>query len=108
MIIYNRIIPFKGFWAINLFGLIFARSEYQDREHTVSGERMINHERIHTAQMKEMLFVFFYLWYLAEWIIRLVKGQPYEAISFEREAYERETNLAWIKERKKYYWIKFI
>lgn len=28
-IIYNKLIPFKGFIAINLFGIIFVRKEYK-------------------------------------------------------------------------------
>lgn len=28
-IIYNKLIPFKGYVAINLFGIIFARKEYE-------------------------------------------------------------------------------
>lgn len=56
-IIRNNIIPFKGFAAINLFGILFIRKD------TVLTTVMMNHEHIHTAQMKEMLYIFFYLWY---------------------------------------------
>lgn len=48
-IIYNNIIPFKGFLAINLFGVLFVRGTYRDLSATV-----LNHEKIHTAQMKEL------------------------------------------------------
>lgn len=51
-IIYNRIIPFKGFSAINLFGILFARTEKKGRISDV----LINHETIHTEQQKEMLW----------------------------------------------------
>ena len=47
-VIYNNIIPFPGFKAINLFGVLFVRKGC-----TMSGSD-INHEMIHTAQMKEM------------------------------------------------------
>ena len=48
----------------------------------------------HTAQMKEMLYIFFYLWYVVEWIIRLfMKGNAYRNISFEREAYSNEDDI---------------
>ena len=60
-VIYNSLIPFKGFIAINLFGIVFARKEYKELS-----RRTLNHEAIHTAQMKEMLYVFFYLWYVIE------------------------------------------
>lgn len=28
-VIYNSIIPFKGYIAINIFGILFARKEYK-------------------------------------------------------------------------------
>lgn len=52
IIIKNKIIPFKGFSAIYLFGLLFTKKELSRTE--------INHELIHERQAKEMLFVFFY------------------------------------------------
>lgn len=42
-LIYNNIIPFKGFKAINLFGLCFVRKGMK------MSEKDINHESIHTA-----------------------------------------------------------
>jgi hypothetical protein len=70
--IYNNIIPFPGFAAINLFGVIFARKKYRPLSETT-----VNHEAIHTEQMKELLYVGFYLCYLVEWIVRLfMKGKP--------------------------------
>ena len=89
-IIRNKYIPFKGFRAINLFGILFVRGN------TIINDRTIRHEAIHTAQMKEMLYIFFYLWYLIEWIIRLfMKGNAYRNISFEREAYSNEKDLSY-------------
>lgn len=42
-IIRNRFIPFKGFKAINLFGVLFVRKE------AALTRAVINHEEIHTA-----------------------------------------------------------
>ena len=85
----NKYIPFKGFSAINVFGVLFVRGNAR------ISERTIRHETIHTAQMKEMLYIFFYIWYGIEWIIRLLmKGNAYRNISFEREAYANEKILA--------------
>ena len=96
LIIYNKIIPFKGYKAINLFGLIFARTKLSDID--------INHERIHTAQMKELLFIFFYIWYLIEWLIRFLiyqnASKAYENIQFEKEAYNNQDNLEYLNNRK--------
>lgn len=105
-IIYNKIIPFPGFKAINLFGVLFVRKG------CTMSETDINHEMIHTAQMNEMGYVMFYLWYLVEWLIKLVKlgdgNKAYRAISFEREAYGNEKNLIYTTTRAKYAWRKMI
>lgn len=63
----------------------------------------LNHERIHLVQQLEMLIIPFYVVYLFELI---TKG--YRNISFEREAYQNERNLNYIRERKSYSWIKYI
>ena len=98
-IIYNKFIPFKGFCAINLFGVLFARKK--SRPVT---PRCINHEKIHTAQMKELWYIGFYLLYLLEWLYRLVfhTKTAYRGISFEVEAYENQNNYKYIHSRKKF------
>lgn len=97
VVIENKLIPFKGFKAINLFGVIFVRK----------GARMtstdFNHEAIHTAQMKELGYVFFYVLYVIEWLYRLCKsGNAYRNILFEREAYENEDDVYYLYLRKHY------
>ena len=109
-IIYNKIIPFKGFLAINLFGFLFARKKLTEVD--------INHEKIHTEQMKELLYVPFYILYILEYIIRWCipffkmslpdSHKIYRSISFEQEAYKYEMNLEYLKNRKRYSWIKYI
>lgn len=105
-VIYNNIIPFPGFKAINLFGVLFVR-----RGCTMI-EADINHEMIHTAQMKEMGYVLFYVWYLVEWLIKLARlrdcNKAYRAISFEREAYSYEGDIIYTAVREKFAWKKFI
>lgn len=112
-IIYNNIIPFKGFLAINLCGLLFVRHKNKYKIESNKGKIVVNHESIHTEQIKEMAFIFFYLWYLIEWLIRLLFIHPfskeaYRTISFEKEAYSNEDNLDYLKDRKHYCWIKKI
>ncbi|MCR4614187.1 MAG: hypothetical protein K5778_09310 [Bacteroidaceae bacterium] len=104
MIIYNRLLPPPRFLAINLFGLIFVRH----------GRRLsdvdLNHERIHTAQMVELLVVGFYLWYLVEWGVLLMRFRnvmrAYRNIRFEREAYENERDMNYLKSRKFWAWMR--
>ena len=104
-IIYNNIIPFKGFLAINLFGILFVR---KDSNHILSNFD-INHEAIHTAQMKELLYIFFYIWYVIEWLILLIKYKDqmkaYRNIRFEKEAYDNEKDLSYLYHRKKFNYL---
>ncbi len=72
----------------------------------------INHERIHLKQQIEMLVVFFYFWYAIEFLIRLVQYRnrhlAYRNISFEREAYQNEKNLDFLKQRRFFNFLKYI
>ena len=105
-IVKNRFIPPRGFAYVNLFGVLFTR-----RDKPIS-DVTFNHEQIHTEQMKEMLYVFFYLWYLIEWLVRLIilrdSHQAYRAISFEREAYANQEDLTYLGGRKRYRWLTYI
>jgi hypothetical protein len=102
-VIYNNIIPFKGFKCINLFGILFVRKG------CFMSDEDLNHERIHTAQMKEILCVFFYLWYFIEWLIRLFgKGNAYRNLGFEKEAYSNEDDLTYLATRPRFAWWKYI
>lgn len=100
-VIHSRFIPFKGFNAINLFGVVVVRKGRR------AGRYTLNHERIHTAQMRELLFVFFYLLYLGEWLVRLMmRGNAYRNISFEREAYAHMGDLHYLESRRHYAWLR--
>lgn len=104
IIVKNNFIPFKGFSAMMFFGILFVRKDVR------ISERLINHENIHCSQMKEMLFIFFYIWYLIEWLIKLMfyGKKAYYNISFEREAYKYENDFNYLKKRKFWSFIKFI
>lgn len=107
-VIRNNIIPFKGYKLLNFFGIIFAR---KDADIT---EKDLNHEKIHTAQMKEMLYVPFYLWYGIEYLIICIfekgktQNEDYHDISFEEEAYAHENDLKYLENRKHYSWWKYL
>ena len=102
-IVRNRIIPPKRFDAINVFGFLFCR-----KERKISAS-VVRHELIHTAQMREMLFVGFYVWYLMEWCVRyFMRGNAYHNISMEREAYENMDDADYLKHRKPYAWTGYL
>jgi hypothetical protein len=92
-------------WAA---GITLAPFGVYVKEKYLNNERTINHESIHWKQQMEMLIIFFYLWYLIEWLIRLpINGkQAYNSLAFEREAYGNADNLDYLKTRKHYAWIK--
>lgn len=102
-IIRTKYIPVRGFSAINLLGILFVHpGVYLSQE-------LINHERIHTAQLLEMAIVGFYVWYVVEWLVRLCRrGNAYRQISFEREAYEHQRDLNYLNHRRHYAWRHYL
>lgn len=51
--------------------------------------------------MKELLYLFFYLCYLVEWLVRIpMPGDAYRNISFEKEAYDKQDDPGYIEGRK--------
>ena len=100
-IVHIRRFPIKGgFYAINIFGIIFSVQELNAEE--------LNHERIHTAQQRELLYVGFYVWYALEWLCLLIKYRngikAYFNIRFEKEAYRHQNNILYLKFRKHYHY----
>ena len=106
-VIRSTYIPFKGFSAINLFGVVVARKECLP----LSG-RILNHESIHSQQIKELLFVGFYIWYVFEWLVRLLYARnfkrAYNAISFEKEAFDNDANTNYLNCRKQFAFLNYI
>lgn len=106
-IIYSKHLPPKGYKAINLFGVLFVRIGSSPMT-----EDNFNHEKIHTEQGRELLWLFFYLWYGVEYLIRYFQygkwKEAYYNISFEREAYGNAANLNYIKKRKRYSFVKYL
>ena len=106
-VIYNRFIPFRGFKAINLFGVVFARHEFRP-----ISDRTKRHEHIHTRQLIETLFIPFYLWYGIESLVRLIQFRnrmaAYRNISFEREAFANEENKNYLSERRMFSFLKYV
>lgn len=97
-IIENRFIPFKGFLAVNLFGLVFVRRG------TVLYPWDLQHEEIHSRQQRELLYVFFFIIYFLEWLFNLVfhRKSAYRRISFEREAFKFAHTGGYLANRPRY------
>jgi len=88
----------KSFIAINLFGIIVTCEELSKEE--------LNHELIHTAQARELLYIPFYLWYIIEWFFLFLRYRnwmwAYYNIRFEKEAYAHQEDLEYLNRRKHY------
>ena len=125
-VIYNKFIPFKGFYAITIIKWIFVREEYKCFNRSSIYNKMINHESIHEQQILDFtpkMFpswlrytigsICFYLLYGLEWLFKLIpclvtKKSAYRSLCAEQEAYENEKNFDYIKNRSKLSWLKKI
>lgn len=108
-IIYNSLIPFNGFRVFNFFGILLVKKN-SDGSNPHLTERTMNHEAIHTAQMKELLYIPFYLLYCIEFLIRIFTNpdNPYNSLSFEREAYYNEYYPTYLSHRKPFAFLDYI
>ena len=125
-VIYNKFIPFKGFYAITIIKWIFVREEYKCFNRSSIYNKMINHESIHEQQILDFtpeMFpswlrytigsICFYLLYVLEWLFKLIpclitKKSAYRSLCAEQEAYKNERNFDYIKNRSKLSWLKKI
>ena len=73
---------------------------------------LLNHERIHLRQQLELGLLIFYVWYAVEFLIHWLKcgnrNRAYRRISFEREAYQNDENLLYLKSRKFWAFLGYV
>ncbi len=78
----------------------------------MSNSILINHERIHLKQQIELLWIFFFIWYVIEFLWHLIRlrnwNKAYRTISFEKEAYQNEDNLYYLEDRKFWAFLKYL
>lgn len=107
IIIYIKHLLPKDFYAINICGVILAKSQYKPLD-----ECSIRHEAIHSKQIFELLIIIFYLWYLIEWFYRVIQyrnfHKAYRNIAFEREAYDNQYNESYLTTRKRFSFWKYL
>ncbi|MDM9631584.1 hypothetical protein QU605_08890 [Robiginitalea sp. M39] len=107
MILVFRHLFYRSYVGLGLWPFIILRSKALK-----SDKALINHERIHLRQQAELFLVFFYIFYLVEWLLKslyyLDFYRAYRNISFEREAYMEEQNLQYLQERKPYQALKYL
>ena len=90
----------RGYYAICLFGFVLSVRPLSPME--------VNHELIHAAQQKELLYIPFFLWYGIEWLVLFCKYRNWEKayfhIRFEEEAYHHQADLNYLKHRKHFHY----
>lgn len=100
IVIRNRLLPIgRRFNAINICGLLFVKPNAR------LTPELLNHERIHTRQMLELLIAPFYIVYVLEWLVRVVLSGgdlygSYRSLSAEREAYRYQNEPGYLKIRR--------
>lgn len=106
------IVVFKYFFYKNYVGLSFWPFIILKTPALKEDAILINHERIHLRQQRELLILPFYLLYLLEGIVRFFMYfdayKAYRNISFEREAYQNEANLNYLHGRSSFIFIKYL
>lgn len=72
----------------------------------------LQHERIHLLQQAELLIVFFYVFYLLNYLYLIVvlrdHQKAYRSIVFEKEAYINQTNPAYLFKRKMFAFLNYL
>ena len=125
-VIYNKFIPFKGFYAITIIKWIFVREECRYLDGSSIYNKMVNHESIHEQQILDFtpeMFpswlrytigsICFYLLYVLEWLFKLIpclitKNNAYRSLCAEQETFENELDFDYINKREKLAWLKKI
>lgn len=97
----------KKYSGLTIFPFIFLKNK-----EILKDPFFLNHEKIHLKQQMELLWIFFFIWYLIEYGIRILQNKnhdtAYKNISFEKEAYENEQDLNYLESRKIFAFLKYL
>ena len=106
LIVAKYLIP-KGYRGMAVYPFILMKY-YKDQVNVV----FLNHEKIHLRQQIEMLILPFFIWYILEFFIRFIQYKnrdlAYRNISFEREAYNKETDLNYLRNRSFFQFLHYM
>ena len=83
ILIFKYIIP-SNYCGLAIYPFIFLNSK-----HLLPNKIVLNHEKIHLQQQKELLWIFFFAWYLIEYLTRLMQfkdhHKAYKNISLKKK-----------------------
>jgi hypothetical protein len=105
LIVSKYLIP-KGFRGMSMFPFVLVRDRNAE-DYLV----LMNHERIHLRQQLELLVLPFFVLYGLDYLVNLIvyrdRRKAYLNIVFEREAYENEKDLEYLKSRSFWRFLKY-
>ena len=120
-VIYNKFIPFKGFYAITIIKWIFVREECRFLDGSSVYNKMVHEQQIldFTPEMFPNWLrytigsICFYLLYVLEWLFKLIpclitKNNAYRSLCSEQEAFKNELDFDYVNKREKLVWLKKI
>jgi hypothetical protein len=103
-VIHISFLPMAG---MAIFPFIFIKKQTY-KEH----KDFINHEKIHLVQQIELLLIGFYILYLLNYLLNLLRyrnhNEAYLNIVFEKEAYGMENDISYLQRRKVWQWVRFL
>ena len=106
LIVSKYLIP-KGFRGLTVFPFVVVRYR-NDRDYLV----LMNHERIHLRQQIELMVLPFFVLYGLDYLVKLIRYRDtnlaYRNVVFEREAYENEIDLMYLKSRSFWRFLRYI
>ena|SRR6187551_361417 len=99
--------PFLNRRGMALYPFILLKNEKSKKDAI-----LINHERIHLRQQLELLILPFYLFYLVNYLYNLISSLDHETayrnIIFEQEAYDHETELNYLQNRRIFNFLGYL
>lgn len=116
-VIFSKLLPFRPFLAMGFFGKVWIRKEYEPYIRSALLELdpyvigILNEEYIHLKQERELLYIGFWLFYIIEWVFRLITppwSTAYDDTCFEREAKDNCTNPNYLSIRPRFAWTKYL
>lgn len=106
MILISKYLIPKGYIGLAIFPFVFLKHRSFKGD-----EVLVNHEKIHLKQQLELFILPFYFLYTLEFLVRLIKYRDwyaaYKNLSFEREAYNNEANMNYLKQRRFWQFLKY-
>jgi hypothetical protein len=105
MILINKYLIPDGYNSVAIYPFIILKDEVLRYNQT-----LINHNKIHLAQQKELWVVGYFILYFLNWIFNIVfePCSTSEHIIFEQEANEYQNYLPYLENRRKFNWTQYV